>query len=190
MKHHKKVKIKCLYCGNERFVFYSDIKRGKGKYCNRECWDKHKRKLPEFIICKWCKKKFKNIYSQRTKKFCSKDCYTKWCKGRLAYPNLVGKRGVKPKTYHLKKRPKHGGVKYQEWRMSVWKRDNFTCQDCGKTANELKKINSKIIAHHIKAYSKYPKLRYDIDNGLTLCIECHKKTENYGSKAKKLLDNV
>jgi len=184
MKYHKSIKIKCLFCGKERNVYFSDRKRGKGKYCDRKCWDKHKRKLPEFIKCEWCGKEFKDIQSQKNKKFCSRDCYTQWQKGKLAHPNIVGKRGIKPRTYHLRKRPKHGGVKYQEWRLAVWKRDNFTCQKCGKTANELKKDKIKICADHIKPYCNYPKLRYKVSNGITLCVPCHKLTPTYGSKAK------
>lgn len=58
---------------------------------------------------------------------------------------------------------------YEEWRISVYKRDNFTCQYC----NDNKANN--IEAHHIKSFAKYPNLRYDIDNGITLCKTCHKE---------------
>jgi hypothetical protein len=134
------------------------------------------------ITCAYCGKKFIPPFSQCKMKFCSKKCYSNSISG--VYPkNLKGKRGIKPRTYHLKKRPKHGGIMYKEWRLSVWKRDKFTCKNCGITSNELKKVKSKVVAHHIKSYTRYPELRYDVNNGLTLCIECHKQTENYGSKA-------
>jgi len=181
---HPKIKIKCLYCHKEKEVYFSDIQRGKGKFCNPQCWNKYKRKLPEFITCKWCKKEFKNIQSQRTKVFCSKQCQTEWQKGKPIPPNIQNKRGIKPRTYHLKKRPKHEGAEYNDWRLAVWKRDNFTCQNCGKTANELKKEGIKICADHIKPYCNYPKLRYKISNGRTLCIPCHKLTETYGYRAR------
>lgn len=102
----------------------------------------------------------------------------------MAYPNIVGKRGVKPRTYHLRKRPKHGGAEYKEWRMKVFKKDKFTCQICGKTSNELKKQGIKICADHIKPYCNYPELRYVVSNGRTVCVPCHKLTETYGSKAR------
>jgi len=58
--------------------------------------------------------------------------------------------------------------RYKEWRTSVFKRDKYTCQHCHGIGGELN-------AHHIKLFSKFKKLRYAINNGLTLCIECHKE---------------
>lgn len=57
---------------------------------------------------------------------------------------------------------------YAEWRKSVFERDGYKCQMCGKKGGILN-------AHHIKKYSDYPSLRYDINNGKTLCKECHRK---------------
>ena len=68
--------------------------------------------------------------------------------------------------------------KYIKWRMVVFNRDNFTCQGCGLVGVYLE-------AHHIKGWTKYPKLRYKIDNGVALCKECHKLTDNYGNKKRK-----
>ena len=65
--------------------------------------------------------------------------------------------------------------KYQQWRLKVYIRDNFTCQSCGKVGGYLN-------AHHIKSFAKYPKSRFDINNGVTLCKECHKLTDNFAGK--------
>lgn len=68
------------------------------------------------------------------------------------------------------KEAKHGRTtkEYAEWRLSVFKRDNYECQDCHS-------INKAINAHHIKKYSDYPEIRCDLNNGITLCEQCHKK---------------
>lgn len=73
------------------------------------------------------------------------------------------------------------GIEYRLWRESVFARDNWTCQECGKRGN------GDLNAHHIKEFSNFPELRFAIDNGTTLCRICHKKTENYGRKAKGLI---
>ena len=56
----------------------------------------------------------------------------------------------------------------QNWRKAVFERDNYVCQQCGTKGND-------VIAHHIKFWKDYPSLRYDIDNGVTLHINCHKE---------------
>jgi hypothetical protein len=58
---------------------------------------------------------------------------------------------------------------YIEWRDNVYKRDNYICQKCKD------KSKTYFHAHHIKSFAKYPELRFDINNGITLCVECHKK---------------
>lgn len=57
---------------------------------------------------------------------------------------------------------------YKEWRLSVFERDNFTCADCDIKGGGLN-------AHHIKKFKDFPKDRYKINNGTTLCIKCHRK---------------
>lgn len=69
-------------------------------------------------------------------------------------------------------------LEYKQWRRKVFERDSFTCRGC--LSND-----TYITAHHIKSFAYYPNLRFDLSNGLTLCEECHKKTDNYKGRANK-----
>ena len=55
---------------------------------------------------------------------------------------------------------------YIVWRDAVYRRDNRTCQAYGQ--------RSDLNAHHIKAWASHPELRFDVDNGQTLCASCHR----------------
>lgn len=52
---------------------------------------------------------------------------------------------------------------YRDWRKQVWIRDNWKC----KIQN--KDCKGRLEAHHILGYTEHPELRYDINNGITLC---------------------
>jgi len=56
---------------------------------------------------------------------------------------------------------------YIEWRDAVYRRDGYTCQECG--------AQSELNAHHIKSWARHPELRFDVSNGVTLCKTCHAK---------------
>lgn len=61
---------------------------------------------------------------------------------------------------------------YKEWRIAVFECDNFTCQHCGyRNGNGTKRRD--LNAHHIVRWVDSIELRYEIANGLTLCIPCH-----------------
>lgn len=61
---------------------------------------------------------------------------------------------------------------YKNWRKSVFERDDYTCQMCLVRGGYLE-------AHHILPVrdNKESLLIFDIDNGITLCKECHNKTK-------------
>lgn len=68
---------------------------------------------------------------------------------------------------------------YRLWRTSIFKRDNWTCINCFK-------IGGKLVADHIKPFADYPELRFVIDNGRTLCHNCHIKIgANWGKNNNK-----
>ncbi len=124
------------------------------------------------LICKQCGGEFIPQEARMSQMFCCKECDNASRKGKVP-AQLEGKRGTKPRTYHLRHRDKHGSAEDREWRTSVFERDHYTCQDCGQ-------IGGRLQAHHIEAFKARPDLRHELSNGLTLCIPCHKKTDTYG----------
>lgn len=56
-------------------------------------------------------------------------------------------------------------LKYKKWKLQVFYRDLFICQCC----NSRKRME----AHHIKSFADYPELRFNVNNGVTLCNSCH-----------------
>ena len=54
------------------------------------------------------------------------------------------------------------------WRETIFARDNWTCKKCGKRTGLLN-------AHHIKNFNDHSELRFDSDNGVTFCKDCHEE---------------
>lgn len=73
-------------------------------------------------------------------------------------------------------------LEYKLWRESVFTRDNYTCIWCGDKS--IKGHSVILNADHIKPFSLFPELRFAIDNGRTLCVDCHRTTFTYGRKLK------
>lgn len=65
---------------------------------------------------------------------------------------------------------------YRYWRQQVWLRDNFKC----KIANP--DCYGRLEAHHILGYTDHPELRYDINNGITLCHAHHPRKRDDEAK--------
>ena len=69
-------------------------------------------------------------------------------------------------------------LRCRRWRTKIFKRDDYTCQECGDKGVYLE-------VHHIKSFARHPKLRFKMKNGTTMCKGCHRKTDGYKSKRIK-----
>lgn len=75
------------------------------------------------------------------------------------HPNWKG--GITPQNQR-----ERGSQKYAAWRKAVFSRDKYTCQVCGKRGGELN-------AHHLMPWAKNKECRFSVENGVTLCKDCH-----------------
>ena len=56
-------------------------------------------------------------------------------------------------------------LEYKQWKTAVKHRDGSACRRCGFKGN--------LHVHHIKPFDQYPQFALVIENGLTLCGNCH-----------------
>ena len=139
------------------------------------------------LKCEQCLNTFETYPSRTNQKYCSTGCRNTsnigkkmsvaWCKRqseqRSGERSHFWKGGITPENKLAR-----STSKYKEWREAVFRRDDFTCQHCEKRGCELH-------ADHIKPFAIFKDIRFSLDNGRTLCVPCHKKTDSYAGKYHK-----
>ena len=113
--------------------------------------------------CEVCHNDF--IAGRLKQRFCSNECKVNRFQGEN-HPMWKGGRTSETRRARAK-------MEYKRWRDTVFERDNYTCQECKRRSKKGERI--EINAHHILGFAENIDHRYDLDNGITLCIECHKK---------------
>lgn len=179
------IDFKCQNCGRIK----QDRPASRRKFCSIRCgmvgnsrgfkkdgkpWNKGKRGVtvvPSRKGCSAWNKRLTKETDERVKKH---------AEGQIGRPKpwLIGEKNHLWRGGITKENAKiRTSLEYKNWRRSVFERDNYTCQECGARNGRGKEI--VIHADHIKPFAVYIKLRFKIDNGRTLCKDCHMDTFSY-----------
>lgn len=97
--------------------------------------------------------------------------------GRRGEKSHFWKGGVTKKNRIIRE-----SIEYKMWREQVFKRDNYTCQVCFSRNGNGYTVT--LNADHIKPFALFQELRFDVNNGRTLCLLCHRKTATWGGRIK------
>lgn len=168
----------CLGCGK---TFYAP-KCKKRKYCSRLC-SSNNSNIREIALKTQERRKNDKEYGEKWRinlkkgtKLADHSKNIERFKAMVGEKNHMWKGGITPEYKKIRNTPE-----YKVWRTSVFERDNYTCQKCKSRSY---KGNTVILqAHHIiplcECLIKDKKRILDVDNGITLCLKCHRKTDSY-----------
>ena len=205
-----KISRSCIICKKVFDTYPCEIKRNRGRLCSRLCANRALARNPE--ICKGRSERMmgqkfsKGVkHSEETKRKLSvaHKGINNWMKGKKLpkeWVENIRKASLgRTHTYETRKKLSEwqkgekskfwkGGItkenlrirnsiEYKIWRKAVFERDKWTCVWCNQKGGILN-------ADHIKPFALYPELRFAIDNGRTLCLSCHKRTDTYALKVK------
>lgn len=163
--------IKCLVCKKDKKSAPSQ----KRKYCSPEC----------YAVSRVGKKRPKHSLFMKGRPSPMKGKrLTKEHREKLRGSNSPRWKGGITHLYHKIRRL----AEYNRWRLSIFERDNFTCLLCkdnrggNLNADHIKPFFVIIAENNITNTDIAIKCKelWDIDNGRTLCRECHLKTDTYG----------
>ena len=178
----KLVNIICPMCGDERVLRYYKVKEIGHTYCKscakrkRSCDDMLGKKFGRLTVTSYADQHFE---SGGTLMNCVCDCgekisvsashlksgHTTSC-GCFRLEMLQGETNPNYRPdLPLEERNGKRGYPIERWALAVKRRDNFTCQVCGS--------KEKLVAHHLNSYASAKDKRYDIENGVTMCRDCH-----------------
>lgn len=167
----------CERCGKPFRTHVSQTKRGQGRYCSRSCarsGSPTRKRLSPVVECFTCGRRF-NKYpfniakNQGEYHFCSPACW-----------HLFNRRD----NHYLWSGVQLGRMNFEAraWRKAVLRRDRGFCRICHAM--------ERLEVHHIKPYRSHPGGRWDIENGITLCVNCHRKLARREMEYAELLGAI
>lgn len=163
-KRSRRYKSTCEFCGLE---FTSGVKNQR--FCSNKCRGKSRDNKVKYNceICGAECEESEQHYLKSKHHFCGVECSHIWQSinwagenSPLWNPNL---------TQQERERCRISSKEYDEWRLEVYKRDKYTCQCCKQSKS------GHLNAHHLNGYNWDKENRYNTNNGVTLCEDCHKE---------------
>jgi len=177
----------CPVCGKEFWLYRNEAARRK--CCSRRCAEQLKSQnskgvprpdlrgpQPEryrqvALMCEICGKPFSvQANEAKGRRFCSNACRYRWQETALAGANNRNWKGGDDPYYGPNWRAQQRNARY---------RDDYTCQRCGKTEQEL---SCKLDVHHVKPFQDFGSERHKEANALSnlvsLCRSCHLAVEH------------
>jgi hypothetical protein len=163
----------CIECGEK--IYIRPHRDKEKKFCSVKCANKSMTAEKVAFTCAHCGKEifrtpFHKKYRDDQNKFCNSECR----KAHFIGCNAPNWNGGKCSQNYLGRRTNA----YKAWRDSVFARDDYTCQRCGKRSGYLH-------AHHIIAFADNEAVRTDINNGTTYCVSCHKAVHGWKQANRK-----
>ncbi len=163
-----KYKVECPTCLKTRFVCYTHNWKIIKKEITARCFSCSKRGRPKGVIfsdehkrkLKEARKRQKPTYGMLGKH------HSEESKRKISRPREKNWRWI-PDRSLLKKKNERNDVAYKEWRNLVWTRDRWKCRISDSSCC------GRIEAHHILGWKEHPELRYQLNNGITLCHAHH-----------------
>lgn len=176
------------------------------RFCSKSCAGKFRKPIKDqpTKVCIVCDSVFSKPSKQKLEwwnkaQFCSRECRhkipvsTDTRKKRSV--SLMGNKNSLGKNTGILNNNWKGGIttenqkvrssfEYKEWRTSVFKRDGYKC----KMLND--DCTHEIHAHHILRFSEYPELRFDINNGITLCRNHHPLVRKHEQELEPFFKNL
>lgn len=173
----------CIICGKEiKGSWETRLDWARRKYCSSKCRIGTKRSESEKQrISETCKKKGVGKWKIGTKRSPELRRHHSECIKRIVASGKHNfwKGGIAKKNRSFKANFQNT-IEYRLWRTAVFARDNYTCIWCGARNGNGKTI--ELNADHIQSFAEYPELRLAIDNGRTLCRDCHYKRHSNFNK--------
>ena len=171
-KQSKLFKLKCVICGKE----FNNKDKNK-KCCSKECThilvsnntkgENNPRSNSVAFKCEICGKECKvkkSYYNKLEHHYCSRKCADK---GRTLFLSGVNAKLYNPNISDEERNDKRSSNEYRNFIISVYERDNYTCQITGKKGG-------KLVVHHLNGYNWDKEHRTDINNAITLSEDIHK----------------